>query len=170
MQPVERHMCVICQEGDEPDHKATDFVTSCEHHYHKVCLDKWREKNNICPTCREKLPVDPFLKIAKLVDSCPEMLAYASYSVLLLSARLAFLAGGAATAVAGPGAMAALFWNEHPLAASSICAVGSLLQFTAAFCNNPAMGLRNPVSSLAAIFALNIALTIYFNEQFSKSN
>ena len=42
-------ICSICLEKLK-DNKCV--VLSCEHIYHKVCIQKWLKKNDSCPICR----------------------------------------------------------------------------------------------------------------------
>lgn len=30
-------------------------TTPCNHKFHEECIDKWKERNNTCPICREKI-------------------------------------------------------------------------------------------------------------------
>jgi hypothetical protein len=46
--------CSICFE--EYIKKSQVSVLSCEHCFHKNCIQKWAEKNNSCPICREIIP------------------------------------------------------------------------------------------------------------------
>ena len=48
---AENQKCPICLEELESEIKET----SCEHTFHKYCLDKWLETKNSCPLCRESL-------------------------------------------------------------------------------------------------------------------
>ena len=49
-----KHMenCIICQEQllDDDEEIA---ATPCEHMFHNFCIQKWNEKANTCPVCRE---------------------------------------------------------------------------------------------------------------------
>ncbi|QKF93644.1 zinc finger protein RING H2-type protein [Fadolivirus algeromassiliense] len=62
--------CQICKTHFESpclsctsDHSKGDLVCDvskgkCGHCFHKHCIDKWLQKNNICPTCRLPYNVD----------------------------------------------------------------------------------------------------------------
>lgn len=41
--------CSICME--ELDNRTVETI--CKHNFHKDCIEKWGEKNNSCPLCRE---------------------------------------------------------------------------------------------------------------------
>ena len=41
--------CVICLEDMKNDEEL--ILISCSHIYHKECIQKWFQKNNICPLC-----------------------------------------------------------------------------------------------------------------------
>ena len=43
--------CSICMENI----KGECYITPCNHKYHEECIDKWKERNNTCPMCREKI-------------------------------------------------------------------------------------------------------------------
>lgn len=43
--------CSICLENITND----NITTKCDHHYHKLCLDNWRNINNTCPMCRKNI-------------------------------------------------------------------------------------------------------------------
>ena len=48
------HDCLICHE----DIKCKQFyrqLPTCEHKYHKKCIDQWIFKNPTCPTCRKNI-------------------------------------------------------------------------------------------------------------------
>jgi hypothetical protein len=40
--------CSICLEEN------VDYITNCNHVFHKKCIDKWKH-NNTCPYCRKEL-------------------------------------------------------------------------------------------------------------------
>lgn len=42
-------ICSICLEKLKND---KCVILSCEHIYHKTCIQKWLKKNNSCPNCR----------------------------------------------------------------------------------------------------------------------
>ena len=48
-------VCSICLE----DLKETVETTSCNHRFHKSCLEKWLEKSGKCPYCRYEIAPDP---------------------------------------------------------------------------------------------------------------
>ena len=41
--------CVICLEDMKNDEEL--ILISCSHIFHKECIQKWFNKNNICPLC-----------------------------------------------------------------------------------------------------------------------
>ena len=47
--------CVICLENFTRISKTTTL--ECNHKYHSSCILKWKKKNNICPICRETIPI-----------------------------------------------------------------------------------------------------------------
>ena len=49
----EDSICPICM-GTE----MTNFVTSCNHHFHNECLFRWCSQNNSCPICRSQNIMD----------------------------------------------------------------------------------------------------------------
>tara|TARA_B100000902_G_C27147487_1_gene831898 strand:+ start:28 stop:720 length:693 start_codon:yes stop_codon:yes gene_type:complete len=54
----ENHMCSICLTDVTLDKK----VLSCDHVYHKKCIDKWLERKSTCPVCRKEVgSEDPVL-------------------------------------------------------------------------------------------------------------
>ena len=36
---------------EELDNRTVETI--CKHNFHKECIEKWGEKNNSCPLCRE---------------------------------------------------------------------------------------------------------------------
>jgi len=54
----ENPMCSICLTDVTLDKK----VLSCEHVYHKKCIDKWLDRKSTCPVCRKEVGTeDPVL-------------------------------------------------------------------------------------------------------------
>ena len=47
----EYEKCSICLKHI----KKNTSVLSCGHQYHKKCINKWKNINNQCPICREKI-------------------------------------------------------------------------------------------------------------------
>ena len=43
-------ICTVCLENMSGNIK---ILKSCKHKYHSKCLDKWLEKKNSCPICRQ---------------------------------------------------------------------------------------------------------------------
>lgn len=50
--------CPICLVpfSDDPTQLIAELNCSSKHKFHKDCLMKWVETNDICPLCREKIP------------------------------------------------------------------------------------------------------------------
>lgn len=44
--------------------------TKCGHTFHRKCLNKWLNKNNVCPNCRTEEPWNEFKKIIKCKCTC----------------------------------------------------------------------------------------------------
>ena len=54
MNSSESYTCLICHE----DIRSNQFyrtLPTCEHKYHKKCIDRWIFKNPTCPTCRRNI-------------------------------------------------------------------------------------------------------------------
>jgi len=51
--PIEVDICAICYESDKSSNL---FNTTCGHMFHKNCLERWCNHNDICPNCREPKP------------------------------------------------------------------------------------------------------------------
>jgi hypothetical protein len=43
--------CLICLDH-YIDNDKIRVLSKCKHIYHKICIDKWVQKNNTCPICR----------------------------------------------------------------------------------------------------------------------
>ena len=52
-EPQEIHECSICLDEISSDNLHT---TQCGHHFHRDCINSWREMKNSCPNCRGILP------------------------------------------------------------------------------------------------------------------
>ena len=48
---MEEDKCSICISNIEGEY----HTTPCNHKFHEECIDKWKERNNTCPICREKI-------------------------------------------------------------------------------------------------------------------
>lgn len=48
--------CSICFEEIDSNVKC---LTSCNHSFHAECIERWFEKSNTCPTCREPNVCEP---------------------------------------------------------------------------------------------------------------
>ena len=48
--------CVICL--DYIYTKKITYLESCDHIFHKGCINKWKQIEHICPICREKIPIE----------------------------------------------------------------------------------------------------------------
>ena len=46
--------CAICQDGIEPN-DVCRVLNTCNHVYHKTCIDQWFLSNVHCPTCRHDI-------------------------------------------------------------------------------------------------------------------
>ena len=52
-------VCVICLDNLTSLNKKNESVAlECSHQFHKKCKEKWFEKNNICPLCKNKSEID----------------------------------------------------------------------------------------------------------------
>jgi hypothetical protein len=52
-------VCVICLDIlASLNNKNETVALECQHQFHERCIEKWLEKNNICPLCRTKLEID----------------------------------------------------------------------------------------------------------------
>lgn len=49
----ELNECSICLDSIHPDDQV---ITTCNHIFHKHCLEPWLEQNKTCGYCREPLP------------------------------------------------------------------------------------------------------------------
>jgi hypothetical protein len=51
--------CAICLDelnnNSNSNHTSRIFSTRCGHSFHSSCIDLWRERNEICPVCRENI-------------------------------------------------------------------------------------------------------------------
>ena len=49
--------CIICSEAITKENFFDNplFKTSCEHVFHKICLDEWCSKSETCPVCRTNI-------------------------------------------------------------------------------------------------------------------
>ena len=54
--------CSICCERDELTNM---FKTQCGHYFHRSCIQRWCDKNDSCPICRE---ANPFNRTQKKID------------------------------------------------------------------------------------------------------
>lgn len=43
--------CPICLSEVKSKDK---IITLCNHEFHKICLDMWNKKSNLCPICRKE--------------------------------------------------------------------------------------------------------------------
>lgn len=50
----EEDNCAICQDSME-EGQAIRTLTSCNHLFHKICIDSWFRSNVHCPTCRHDI-------------------------------------------------------------------------------------------------------------------
>ena len=46
------NICIICF---EPIEKKYSFTDTCEHTFHKKCIEDWAKLQNTCPVCRKEL-------------------------------------------------------------------------------------------------------------------
>lgn len=46
------NICIICF---EPIEKKDSFTDTCEHTFHKKCIEDWAKLQNTCPVCRKEL-------------------------------------------------------------------------------------------------------------------
>lgn len=69
----ENGTCNICQE-DPRNGDLIWILGSCNHMYHKSCIEPWAERSNTCPTCRR-----PFVRPTEIADAAKfqKTLAYA---------------------------------------------------------------------------------------------
>lgn len=44
--------------------------TKCGHTFHRKCLNKWLNKNNVCPNCRTEEPWNEFIKKDIITMKC----------------------------------------------------------------------------------------------------
>lgn len=54
MNSSESCACLICHE-DITSNQFYRKLPTCEHKYHKKCIDRWIFKNPTCPTCRKNI-------------------------------------------------------------------------------------------------------------------
>ena len=54
-------ICTICQEREQPAAQETSGtwrqLVSCQHTFHKNCIDRWFTENVLCPVCRADIRV-----------------------------------------------------------------------------------------------------------------
>ena len=46
------NMCIICF---DPIENKDSFTDTCEHTFHKKCIEDWAKLQNTCPVCRKEL-------------------------------------------------------------------------------------------------------------------
>lgn len=50
-------VCTICLESIDKFNSSRRKKMSCNHVFHKCCIQKWLQKNNTCPNCREYVAI-----------------------------------------------------------------------------------------------------------------
>ena len=59
--------CPICYTSIKNEQEFVILNCECKNSYHKLCIEKWHNTNNSCPTCRKKWPIPKFKRSNKPV-------------------------------------------------------------------------------------------------------
>ena len=53
----DKNNCIICLQDYNNDNR---IDLKCNHSFHKVCLNKWKQRKDECPICRRKIAIENY--------------------------------------------------------------------------------------------------------------
>jgi len=142
--------CVICLDNINLKDDVNILTLECSHTYHKECIDKWLNRAQTCPICREKVEPENTIRdlaIHRYIHNLKLVQLVALTDIVTSSATIMMTNGGMIDFVCALWG----YWGSYKLninylilyGISRICTVGIIVYNTVIYVKNDIQRLYN---------------------------